>query len=78
MKKVLDLDTKVQLQVGVTEPLGWSEPTQEAVNQAVELLLGVERPPWWRRWLKSDVEKMKGMWWRVRSWPVVVQSLTGV
>jgi hypothetical protein len=67
LKKVLDLDIKVQLRVGVTEPLGWSQPTREAVDRAVELLLGVERPPWWLRWLRSDAEKMKGMRWRVRS-----------
>jgi hypothetical protein len=58
---------KVRPPVGVTEFPGWSEPTQEAVNRAVELPLGVERPPWWRRWLRSEAEKMKGMRWRVRS-----------
>lgn len=58
---------KVQQPVEVTEPPRWSEPIQEAVNRAVELLLGVERPPWWRRWLRSEAGKMKGLRWRVRS-----------
>ncbi len=58
---------RVEMRVGVTEPIGWSEPSQEAAEGAAEVLLGVRRPPWWKRWWKSEAEKMKGWRWRVRS-----------
>ncbi len=58
---------RVEMRVGVSEPIGWSEPTHEAAVRAAKLFLGVKRQPWWKRWWRSEAEKMRGWRWRVRS-----------
>lgn len=58
---------EVTLRVAVTTPIEVHDPTQKAVEEAAELLLGVHKPSWWKRWLASEAEKMRGMRWRVSS-----------
>jgi hypothetical protein len=58
---------EVTLRVAVTTPIEVHDPTREAAEEAAELLLGGQKPTWWKRWLASEAEKMRGMRWRVSS-----------
>jgi hypothetical protein len=58
---------EVEMRVGMTEPVPWCEPAPEAMAEAARLLLGLKKPPWWKSWWASEVEKARGYGWRVRS-----------
>jgi len=53
------------VRVGITGPVDRGELAPEVADRAAELLLGVKETPWWKRWWRSEREKMKGWNWRV-------------
>lgn len=55
----------LNVRVGVTGPIVWEEPSEEAKEEAAKLLLGLKKVPWWKRWWNSEVEKSKGVQRRV-------------
>lgn len=42
------------------------EVVVRVAEEAAGLLLGAKRPPWWRRWLASEKEKLRGARWHVK------------
>jgi hypothetical protein len=57
---------EVVVRVGVVGEVERGEPAPTDAEEAAGLLLGAKRPPWWRRWLASEKEKLRGARWHVK------------